>query len=63
MTNFPAQPLIPILTPCIGICRLDRRGYCEGCFRNVDEITRWRSMPDAERQHLMDVVLPQRESA
>lgn len=56
-------PSIVILSPCVGICRLDERGYCQGCFRTGDEIARWRSMSDTERSHYMDVVLPARESA
>ncbi len=52
----------PILTPCIGICSLDAHGFCEGCFRTGDEIARWAMIDDAARQHLMDVVLPEREA-
>ncbi|GAB3728520.1 hypothetical protein GCM10028794_02060 [Silanimonas algicola] len=52
----------PTLTPCIGICSLDASGFCEGCFRTGDEIARWSLMADAERQRLMDEVLPERES-
>lgn len=52
----------PILTPCIGICSLDAQGFCEGCFRTGDEIARWVAIDDAARQHLMDVVLPEREA-
>lgn len=63
MSNDPAAVyLAPLLSPCIGICRLDARGYCEGCFRTGDEIARWRSMSDAERARYMDEVLPGRES-
>ena len=50
----------PVLTPCIGICRLDARGLCEGCGRSGDEIARWLGMTDAERLRLMNEVLPQR---
>jgi uncharacterized protein len=29
-------------SPCINVCRMDpRTGLCEGCFRTIDEITRW----------------------
>lgn len=49
------------LSPCIGICRLDERGYCVGCLRTVDEITRWRVLDDGERQRLMRDVLPARK--
>jgi uncharacterized protein len=50
------------LTPCIGTCRLDGRGYCIGCQRTGDEIGRWRMMSDAERLQLMLEVLPTRQS-
>lgn len=65
MTNdsLAPVPLPPILSPCIGVCRLDLRGYCEGCLRTGEEIARWRVMDDAERHHYMDVILPAREQA
>lgn len=50
------------LSPCIGICRLDERGYCEGCLRTGDEIARWRSMDDQERLRYMRDVLPARKN-
>jgi predicted Fe-S protein YdhL (DUF1289 family) len=52
----------PIPSPCIGICRLDRDGYCEGCRRSGDEIARWVAMGALERQRLLVEVLPQRET-
>jgi len=50
------------LTPCIGVCRLDARGYCVGCRRTGQEIAMWRELPDAERVRYMDDVLPAREA-
>ena len=61
MPNDPAPIPVAVLSPCIGICRLDERGYCEGCLRTGDEIARWRGMSDAERLHYMREVLPARE--
>jgi predicted Fe-S protein YdhL (DUF1289 family) len=62
MFNDPIpQPSAP-LTPCIGICKLDDRGYCLGCLRTGDEIARWRSLDDRERLHLMSDVLPARKA-
>ncbi|HEU4663978.1 MAG TPA: DUF1289 domain-containing protein [Dokdonella sp.] len=55
--------IVPILSPCIGTCRLDPQGYCEGCLRSGDEIARWVAMGERERRRLMDEVLPQREAA
>jgi len=59
--NVPSN-LRPVLTPCIGVCTLDEAGMCHGCHRNVDEIARWGLMGEAERQHYMDTVLPEREA-
>jgi len=29
-------------SPCINVCRMDARsGFCEGCFRTIDEIACW----------------------
>lgn len=52
----------PVLTPCIGVCTLDPVGYCDGCLRTGHEIAGWMSMSDAQRLHMMDVVLPAREA-
>jgi predicted Fe-S protein YdhL (DUF1289 family) len=51
-----------VLSPCVGICRLDPLGLCEGCRRTTSEIARWGQMSDDERLRLMEVVLPLRES-
>jgi predicted Fe-S protein YdhL (DUF1289 family) len=59
---MPDAPPAPILTPCIGICTLDDAGYCEGCRRTGNEIAAWSSMTAAEREHLMNDVLPRREA-
>jgi len=48
------------LSPCIGVCRLDDAGYCEGCRRSGEEIARWIELSDAERVRIMDEVLPLR---
>jgi len=62
MPNAPIPAETPPLTPCIGTCRLDARGYCIGCQRNGEEIGRWRTMDDAERLRVMRDVLPLRKA-
>jgi predicted Fe-S protein YdhL (DUF1289 family) len=52
----------PILSPCVGICRLGRDGLCEGCLRTGDEIARWIAMSDTERRFIMEHTLPAREA-
>lgn len=56
------QNPLPILSPCIGTCRLGIDGYCEGCLRTGDEIARWVGMGEAERRRLLEDVLPRREA-
>lgn len=53
----------PILSPCIGLCQLGSDGLCAGCFRSVDEITRWIAMSEHEREWIVRHVLPEREAA
>lgn len=58
--DLPPDPAPAPLTPCIGICRLDVRGYCVGCLRTGGEIAQWRTLDDVERLRVMRVVLPAR---
>ena len=51
-----------VLSPCVGVCSLDADGLCEGCLRSSDEIARWSQMNDNDRLHIMEAVLPDRES-
>jgi len=30
-----------IKSPCRGVCTLDHKGKCVGCFRKLDEIANW----------------------
>lgn len=38
-------------SPCISVCRMsDDTGYCQGCWRTLDEIGGWaQRTPDAKR--------------
>lgn len=42
-----------ILSPCIGVCTLDERDQCMGCFRTADEIARWGEFSASERERIM----------
>jgi uncharacterized protein len=56
-------PVRRVMSPCIGICTLDRKsGFCLGCKRTVEEIGRWMMMDDPERQKVIDQ-LPARKIA
>jgi uncharacterized protein len=50
----------PIVSPCINICRMDdATGWCVGCGRTIDEIVRWGTTSDEDRDAVM-AVLPER---
>ncbi|HVE54556.1 MAG TPA: DUF1289 domain-containing protein [Ramlibacter sp.] len=38
-------------SPCISVCRMDAEtGWCEGCFRTLDEIAAWGLASDADKR-------------
>ena len=38
-------------SPCISVCRMDAvTGFCEGCFRTLDEIAGWGMSSDAQKR-------------
>lgn len=38
-------------SPCVNVCRMSpQSGWCEGCWRTLDEIRLWGGMSDAARQ-------------
>jgi len=59
-TMFTPSASATVSSPCIGVCRLDATGHCEGCHRSVAEIAAWARLDETERQRLMGEVLPQR---
>ena len=52
-----------IATPCTKVCTIDPRSQlCHGCGRTLDEIARWMSLGESERQRIM-AELPRRLEA
>lgn len=49
----PANGAAPVPSPCISICRMAQdTGRCEGCQRDLDEITRWGGASEAEKRRI-----------
>ena len=48
-------------SPCINVCSLDARGYCVGCLRTGDEISRWMALSPAEQWQLLAVLAERRK--
>ncbi len=48
-TPFPGA----LRSPCVSICRMDvASGYCEGCFRTIEEIADWGMMTDDRKREV-----------
>ena len=49
--------MINLPSPCISICKLNKStGFCDGCFRTINEISKWPSMTDVERMSLLEIL-------
>lgn len=51
------------VSPCIGACRLDKRGMCLGCYRYIDEIRAWGLMTADERRKILAELASRRHSS
>jgi predicted Fe-S protein YdhL (DUF1289 family) len=52
-----------VKTPCIKVCVMDLdSGRCRGCCRTLEEIGRWGTMSDEERNRIM-AELPGRKAS
>ena len=48
----------PVPSPCISVCRMDAvTGWCEGCFRTLEEIAGWGMASDAQRRAAWSVLV------
>jgi len=49
-------------SPCINVCRMSpETGWCEGCQRTIEEITRWSRTSDDDRRSILAAVAERRE--
>ena len=61
--TFDAEAPGPVPSPCISVCRMDAAsGWCEGCWRTIDEIAAWSKMEDDAKRAVWRA-LPGREAA
>lgn len=45
-----------IPSPCVGVCRVNNRGFCVGCWRSRDERLMWLKLSDGEKHHVMRLI-------
>ena len=60
------QPVTPslIASPCISICRMNAgTGWCEGCFRTIEEIAAWSAMDDRAKRAVWKLLPARRAQA
>ncbi|WP_301103375.1 DUF1289 domain-containing protein [Propionivibrio sp.] len=51
-------------SPCINVCALDAQNHlCQGCFRTIDEISRWSRVSNDERLSILDAAAQRRYQA
>ena len=46
-----------IASPCIGVCTMsEATGYCQGCYRTMDEIRDWWDMTSERKRDVLSVL-------
>ena len=47
--------IFEIPSPCKGICQVNNRGYCKGCYRSRDERFYWNKFTNAEKRKVISL--------
>lgn len=42
-----------MVSPCIGVCQMNNKGYCKGCFRNRDERFGWLTFSSSQQREVI----------
>ncbi|MFM2484410.1 DUF1289 domain-containing protein [Celerinatantimonas yamalensis] len=45
--------LFPLQSPCIGICQVNEKGLCRGCFRTRDERFHWQKLTPSQQRNVI----------
>jgi uncharacterized protein len=53
-----------VQSPCIGVCSVDEMtGFCQGCYRTLEEIQGWWDLDYAAKQKVVDEAKAREEAA
>jgi hypothetical protein len=55
MTESDSPVIEPVASPCVNVCVL-QGDHCIGCYRTLDEIGRWGTMPETERRTVVEAL-------
>jgi predicted Fe-S protein YdhL (DUF1289 family) len=59
-----AQTRHPTPSPCTSVCQMNPdTGWCEGCFRSIDEIIQWSALDDAAKRAIWQALPGRRVKA
>lgn len=47
--------IFDIPSPCKGICLVNNRGYCKGCYRSRDERFSWNSLTNSQKKKVLSL--------
>jgi len=51
LSSARRQPGQAVPSPCVSVCRMSAlTGWCEGCWRSLDEIRAWGGSDDAAKR-------------
>ena len=65
MTGVIRRSVNPAIvpSPCSDVCRIDAgSGWCEGCFRTIDEIAAWGALGNRARRDVWKLLPARRAS-
>ena len=52
-----SDPKAVVASPCNSVCRIDERtGWCEGCYRTIEEIAAWSAIDNAQKRAMRETL-------
>ena len=51
-----------VASPCIGVCKLDQKDICLGCYRSLQEIRQWSKSDEAGKTAIVERAEQRRQS-
>ena len=63
--NLQAKPFVPMVdtsvpSPCVAVCAFDGGHFCQGCYRNQDEIRDWMIMNREQKLAVLEAISARR---
>ena len=63
--DLEAQPYVPMMdtsvpSPCVAVCAFDGGSFCQGCYRNQDEIREWMIMSREQKLAVLEAIAARR---